>query len=141
MLGRKKTNEKSKKPQQADPSSVNIIAKGTSIVGNIESEGTIKFDGKLKGNINAKGKIVVGTTGIIIGNIICNEAMISGKVTGQITVNELLSIKSAATVKGDIITSKLYVEPGAVFNGTCKMNDNANETQANKQQQTQTRKK
>ena len=139
MIGRKSSSGRTKKPKQADPNSINIIANGTSIVGNIESEGTIKYDGKLKGNINAKGKIVVGITGVIEGNIVCNEAVIQGKVTGKITVNELLSIKSTANVIGDIITSKLHVEPGALFNGTCKMK-NPNEAKTD-QKQTNTRKR
>ena len=128
MLGKKNTNVKSTQ-RQADPNSVNIMAQGTSIVGNIESDGTIKIDGRLKGNINAKGKVVVGVTGVIEGNINCKESSILGKVTGQITISELLSIKASANVTGDIITSKLHVEPGALLNGTCKMS-NSNETQS-----------
>ena len=102
-------------------SSINIISTGTTITGDIMSDGDIRIDGTLKGTLVTKGKVVVGTTGIINGKINCKNSEISGNVEAKINVNELLSLKSSAKVAGDIITNKLAIEPGAIFSGTCNM--------------------
>jgi len=100
----------------------NILGQGTKIVGEIISNGDIRIDGNLKGNITTKGKLVIGNTGIVIGNISCKNSDISGKVEGKVIVEELLALKSTSEVQGDIVTSKLSIEPGALLNGTCNMN-------------------
>jgi len=101
--------------------SVNIIGNGTDIKGNIKSNGDLRIDGFIKGTIQATGKVVVGTTGRVDGEIICQNADISGEVKAHIKVIELLSLKANAVVSGDILTNKLAIEPGAVFTGACKM--------------------
>jgi len=106
---------------ESEGSSINIIGSGTQIIGEITSNGDIRIDGTLKGNITTKGKLVVGGTGVIVGDIFCKNSDISGKIEGKITVQELLALKSTSSVQGDIITSKLAVEPGAIFTGTCNM--------------------
>jgi len=119
-----------------ESTSPNIINSGTTITGEINSTGDFRIDGHLKGNITTKGRLVVGTTGFIDGNINCKNSDILGKVEGNIVVEELLSLKATAKFTGEIITGKLHVEPGAVFNGTCKMADGttANVKETAKQQ-------
>jgi cytoskeletal protein CcmA (bactofilin family) len=102
-------------------SSINIISIGTTITGDIISDGDIRIDGTLKGTLVTKGKVVVGTTGVISGKINSKNSEISGNVEGKINVNELLSLKASAKVVGDIITNKLAIEPNAMFSGTCNM--------------------
>jgi cytoskeletal protein CcmA (bactofilin family) len=109
------------KLNEIENNSINLIGVGTIITGNIESNGDIRIDGTLKGNLNTKGKIVIGSTGIVVGEIICKNSDISGKVEGKLVVSELLSLKSTAKIFGDVITDKLAIEPGAVFTGTCNM--------------------
>lgn len=104
-------------------STVNFLGAGTSISGDIISNGDFRIDGILKGSIKSKGKVVVGNSGKIEGEIICQNADISGEIIAKILVHELLSLKSSAQLKGDIITSKLAIEPGAKFTGTCNMNE------------------
>jgi cytoskeletal protein CcmA (bactofilin family) len=104
--------------------SLNIIGNGTSITGDVVSNGDIRVDGNLKGNLNTKSKLVLGTTGKVLGEVFCKNSEISGIVEGKITVEELLVLKSTAKIYGDIITSKLSIEPGAVFTGTCNMGGN-----------------
>ncbi len=106
--------------------SVNIIGNGTEIKGNIKSNGDLRIDGFIKGTIQASGKVVVGNTGKVEGEIICQNADISGDVKAHIKVSELLSLKASATVSGDILTNKLAIEPGAVFTGACKMGNQEN---------------
>ena len=103
--------------------SINIIGNATNIVGDIISESDIRIDGNIKGTIQTKGRVVIGQSGIVIGNIICQNAEISGKVEGKINTTELLSLKSTSNITGEIYTGKLAIEPNAIFSGTCKMGE------------------
>ncbi|HLO90351.1 MAG TPA: polymer-forming cytoskeletal protein [Lentimicrobium sp.] len=103
------------------PPSANLIQSGTLITGDIESNGNIRIDGTLKGTVIAGGKVILGSTGTVEGEINCINADIEGRVNGLINVKELLSLKSTAVVSGDIYISKLSIEPGARFTGTCRM--------------------
>lgn len=99
----------------------NIIAQGTNIVGDIESEGDFRIEGLIKGKIKAKGRIVVGESGNVDGEITCNDADICGTVKGKLDVINLTVFKSTAMFSGDVVTKKISIEPGAVFTGTCQM--------------------
>jgi cytoskeletal protein CcmA (bactofilin family) len=101
--------------------SVNIIGAGTSIEGDINTNGDMRIDGSLTGTINVKGKLVVGPSGMVEGEIICQNADVSGTIKGKIGVSELLSLKSSSKLSGDIITNKIAIEPGATFTGSCSM--------------------
>lgn len=111
----------SSKNQSADASSVNLIRAGTKIVGDINSQGDIRIDGHLSGNLVTNGRFVLGPNGLIEGNINCANAEMEGEVKGIITVSEMLALKSTAKINGDILTNRLSIEPGAVFNGSCNM--------------------
>jgi len=108
--------------EQESPS-INLIGAGTIIKGDIKSNGDIRIDGTLIGSVNSKGKLVVGTTGSVEGEIVCQNADFSGIIKAQITVSELLSLKATAKLNGDVITNKLAIEPGALFSGSCSMNN------------------
>ncbi|MDF2437747.1 MAG: cell shape determination protein CcmA [Bacteroidota bacterium] len=109
------------KNNTSETPSVNIVGAGTFIEGDITTNGDMRIDGSLTGSINVKGKLVVGPSGSIEGEIICQNADISGTVKGKIGVAELLSLKSSSKLSGDIITNKIAIEPGAVFSGSCSM--------------------
>jgi cytoskeletal protein CcmA (bactofilin family) len=104
---------------------VNMIGKGTSIKGDIRSDGDFRVDGILQGSIQSNGKIVVGVSGSIEGDVTCQNADLSGQVKATIRVKELLSLKATSRVTGDVYTGKLAIEPGAKFSGTCNMEDEA----------------
>lgn len=114
------------KYNETDSTTINLISSGTDITGDIKSNGDIRIDGTLKGNLITKGKVVIGPTGKVNGEVVCKNSEVSGIVEGKITVNQLLNLKASSKVLGDIATSKLSVEPGAVFSGNCKMSDNDN---------------
>ena len=101
-----------------------MIGAGTTITGDMESNGDIRIDGILKGNLKGKAKIIVGANGIVEGNIEGLQADIMGHVTGSIKVQELLFLHGKTQVNGDIYAGKLQVEPTAVFNGSCHMGAN-----------------
>ncbi|MBL4658173.1 MAG: polymer-forming cytoskeletal protein [Flavobacteriales bacterium] len=116
-----KNSETMGRNNENDGNSVNLIGSGTKIKGNIQSEGDVRIDGTLIGTIKSKGKVVVGSTGIVEGEIDCQNADISGTVKIKITVSDVLLLKLTAKLTGDIVTSKLAIESGATFSGTCSM--------------------
>jgi len=109
------------KLNEQDNNTINLIGVGTDIKGDIESSGDIRFDGTIKGNIKTKGKVVIGSTGVIKGEITCKNSDVEGKVEGKIEVQELLSLKSTSILLGDIMARRLAIEPGAKFTGHCTM--------------------
>ncbi|HNP95336.1 MAG TPA: polymer-forming cytoskeletal protein [Cyclobacteriaceae bacterium] len=115
------TSKEQKKVAEEISNSTNTIGKGTVLEGNIETYGNIRIEGKVIGNIKSKSKIALGNSSNVQGNIIAQNADLEGEVKGKIEISEMLILKATAVVNGDIITGKLVVEPGAVFNGTCKM--------------------
>lgn len=115
---------------EPENTTINIINNGTLIKGDITASGDFRLDGTLEGNIQLNGKLVVGDTGIVNGNILCQNANIIGTVNGNLSVKELLSLHSSARVKGDILINKLSIEPGALFTGKCRMLDEVRAQQA-----------
>jgi cytoskeletal protein CcmA (bactofilin family) len=115
-----KNKQESMAVQDASNSS-NIIGKGTIVEGNIETYGNIRVEGKVMGSVKSKSKIALGQSSYVDGNIIAQNAEISGEVKGVVEVTDQLILRPTAVISGDIITNKLIVESGASFNGGCKM--------------------
>lgn len=101
----------------------NKIVAGTKIHGEVETQGDIRIDGTIVGNMKIKGKLVLGPTGVIEGEVKCKNAEIMGSMNVEIKVEELLSLKSTAKIKGDVVTAKISIEPGAKLTGTINMED------------------
>ena len=108
---------------EIEKSPINIITDGTIIKGDIVASGDFRLDGKLEGNIQLNGKLVVGDSGVVNGNVLCQNANVIGTVNGNLSVKELLSLHATARVRGDILINKLSIEPGATFSGKCRMID------------------
>jgi cytoskeletal protein CcmA (bactofilin family) len=115
------TTKEEKRVAEEISNSSNTIGKGTFLEGNVETYGNIRIEGKVTGNVKSKSKVALGPSSQVQGNITSQNADIEGEVKGRIEVAELLVLKATSVINGDIITGKLVVEPGAVFNGTCKM--------------------
>jgi cytoskeletal protein CcmA (bactofilin family) len=106
-----------------DMNKTNRIVEGTKITGDIVTQADFRLDGELIGNFKSNGKLVIGASGIIKGDVNCKNADIEGRFDGKIQVVELLNIKSTATIIGEVSIGKLAVEPGASFTATCVMNN------------------
>ncbi len=106
----------------------NRIVAGTSIHGQVETKGDIRVDGTIVGTLDIKGKLVLGKSGKIEGEIKCKNAEVMGSIEGEINVSELLSLKETSSLKGDIITNKISIEPGASISGTINMDKSENST-------------
>ncbi len=115
------TSKEQKRAADEISNSSNNIGKGTFLTGDIETYGNIRIEGKMTGHLKCKAKVVLGQASQVDGNILAQNADIEGEVKGRIEVTELLVLKATAVINGDIFTGKMVVEPGAVFNGTCKM--------------------
>lgn len=99
----------------------NVIAKNTKITGDILSEGDFRIDGTLEGNLTTKGRVILGATGVLIGNVSASNSDIEGKFSGELKVEKTLTVKAAANISGDVVVGKLSIEPGATFNASCAM--------------------
>ena len=111
---------------ETDNATINLISNGTEITGDVKSNGDIRIDGLLTGNLTTKGKVVIGPTGKVKGEVYCKNSEASGTVDGRICVSQLLTLKTDSKISGDIITFKLSIEPGAKFTGNCKMSESEN---------------
>ncbi|MEE4116750.1 MAG: polymer-forming cytoskeletal protein [Marinilabiliaceae bacterium] len=111
------------KLNETESTTINLISNGTEITGDVRSQGDIRIDGVLIGNLFTSGKVVVGSTGKVKGEVSCKNSEVSGLIEGKINVSELLTLKTASAINGDIITNKLSIEPGARFTGNCNMSD------------------
>ena len=109
---------------------LNKIVANTQIVGDIDSQTNIRVDGKIKGTLRVKGKLVLGEKGIIEGEIDCESAEIEGTITGNIAASGLLSLKSTSRITGDVTTQKLSMETGAEHNGLTSMSSSVSKLQS-----------
>ena len=126
MFGNNKETMRAPSPAMPTSSAHNSLAKGTVIEGEIQSDSDIRIDGFIRGTINCKAKVVIGPSGTVEGTIVCANAVIEGTLDGQITVSEILKLEKTAKVAAELATKKFIVAPGAIFNGTCKMGQAAN---------------
>lgn len=101
--------------------STNSVVAGTKIEGTINANSDIRIDGSLKGTLDCKGRVIIGPDGKVEGEIICQNAVIEGSFKGKINVKELLNVRENANIQGDVVTDKLLVQPGAIYNVSCSM--------------------
>ena len=132
-------SDKNKKPDFSNEQ--NKIAQGTILKGDIDSKGSFRIEGELIGNLNLEGKVVIGETGIIKGEVICENADVEGTFDGKLSVKTCLNLKSTSRITGEVITEQLVVEAGASFNATCQMSGavkTLEDGRPNKQKRTKT---
>jgi cytoskeletal protein CcmA (bactofilin family) len=131
------SDNKKAKHMEEITSSQNIIAQGTKINGDFNSEGDFRIDGTVEGNIKTTGKVVVGKSGFIKGTLQGTDAHFEGKFSGKLSLSGMLTLKSSAHIDGEVVVGKLAVEPGATFNVTCIMKGTVKEMNKGAQQREQ----
>ena len=97
-----------------------IIGEGYVFTGELKGSSVIRIEGKIIGNVDVEGGVVLGEKGIIEGDVITASAIIHGTVNGNIRSTQL-EIKKTGFVNGDIITDTLEIELGAQYNGKLNM--------------------
>ena len=104
---------------------LNMISSGTTVEGKIRSQGSIRVDGKVIGEISASEAVAVGLTGEIEGNIAAKNLTVGGKIRGSVNVAEKAVLEGKAVVKGDLRAARLVIDEGAIFDGKVSMSDKA----------------
>lgn len=113
---------KNNKSENNQGSALNMVGTGTLVKGDMTSDGDLRVDGRIHGNVHSKSKIALGASAEIIGNTIARSADISGKIEGDLEISETLFLRATSRIIGNIKTSKIIIESGAIFNGNCYMN-------------------
>lgn len=115
---------KSKARQRAEPRgepAISIIAAGMTVTGDLRAQGTIRIEGEVTGAVEAAKAVVVGREGVVDGDITTQDAVISGRVRGTLTVGSRLEVNATAQVEGEVHARRLVLEEGATLNGTVHM--------------------
>ncbi len=98
-----------------------IIGKGSSFEGTLKVKSTLRVDGQIKGKITISDSLVVGKEGDIDGEIAVQNAIIGGKLRGKLTAAGKVVLEANSVFNGELKTSKLVIDEGAVFEGNCSM--------------------
>ena len=117
----KNKSEEMSVPQNFDTNTIDRIAEGTVLEGVVNSVKSIRIDGTVKGSVKCLGRVVVGKTGVIEGEVECESADVEGTLNATVEVSGMLEMKATATINGNLTVGKLNVEPGAAINGKIDM--------------------
>lgn len=110
---------------------VSILSDGVNIEGKLTSNGNVRIDGKIFGDVVVKGNLTLGQSSDIKGKIDAQNLTVSGKVEGTLNIEEKLTLESTSKIKGDIIAKTLIIEEGAKFDGNSSMTQNPNQSYSN----------
>jgi len=94
-----------------------VIAKGVKVQGEFVGEGDIQIEGEVKGSLTTKGRLVIGPEAIIVADIKAGDAVIAGRVEGNVTVERKVELKGTANIKGDVVGDLFSAESGAKIVG------------------------
>lgn len=111
---------KTEKEQTKRNHAVNLIIQGTEILGNIKTDGDLRIDGIIHGDVTCDAKLVIGQHGRIVGNVFCQAGEVSGTIEGRISATDILQLSKGADIKGDIEAVRFIVEEGASLSGKCR---------------------
>jgi cytoskeletal protein CcmA (bactofilin family) len=102
---------------------ISIIAQGMNVVGDCETDGTIRIEGRVEGSVRAGKAVVVGKDGVVFGDIVTQDAVVSGVVTGSLVVESRLELQATCRIEGDVRARLMQLEEGAILNGTLHMGE------------------
>ncbi len=111
----------SKNESTTQVNEVNRISTGTEFHGVLNSVSDIRIDGLFEGKITTVGKLVIGESARLLGEVVAKSCDIWGEVDGKVLVREVFGLRKSGTIKGKIACQKIFIEEGGVFNGSCKM--------------------
>lgn len=98
-----------------------IIGEGTTLRGEFELNGLLRIDGIFYGKVRTNGKVLVGKNGIAECDVVAGTVVIGGRVKGKVIATERITLLSTGELIGTIITPRLVIEEGVVFDGTCEI--------------------
>lgn len=100
---------------------ISLIGTSTVIEGKVKSEGNLRIDGKIIGEVAVQANVAVGQTGIVEGSVNGKNITMAGKISGTVVATEKLVLEAKSVLQGDIKAAKLVVDEGAMFDGQCAM--------------------
>lgn len=103
---------------------VGLLGKGTDFEGKLAFEGTLRIDGKFKGEIITKGVLVIGEGAVVNAEVEADTIIVRGDVHGNLKAKKKIEIKDNGKLYGNINTPSLIIDEGVIFEGTCQMNSN-----------------
>lgn len=109
-----------KEPNGAQPTRdtvVSIIGPGMRVVGDCETEGTIRIEGMVEGTVRAGKAVVIGKDGAILGDLITQDAIVGGRVTGTVIAESRLELQATCLVEGEIRARRIKLDEGGRING------------------------
>jgi cytoskeletal protein CcmA (bactofilin family) len=98
-----------------------ILGPGCKVKGSIDIKGTIRIDGDFEGDIKCPETLIIGKSGILKAHVTVKNAVIGGKVIGNIEASNKIELQTGSHVEGDISTTRLVIDEGVFFEGACKM--------------------
>jgi cytoskeletal protein CcmA (bactofilin family) len=119
----RKDSDKGEVRNGTTEAALSIIAAGMRITGDVETNGTLKIDGRVEGSVIGARQLMLGRNGKITGNVRAGEVVVGGTVEGAIMADERLELQNSAVVNGDIDTKSIVVLEGARINGSVHMQD------------------
>lgn len=109
------------KPNEISANELNFIGAGTALEGTIETKGSLRIDGKVKGVVRSSDRVTIGSSGEVVGDVFAKSAVIGGKVEGNVHIEQKLILESTSSLNGNLSTGKLIIDEGAFFNGKSAM--------------------
>ena len=98
-----------------------FLGEGTSFIGTLQFEGTVRLDGRFEGEVSGSDLLIIGQTAAVRAEIQVGSLTVSGRVEGNIVARKRVELLGTAQVTGSVKTPALVVSEGAVLNGTCEM--------------------
>ncbi len=110
---------------RSDSKDLNLVAAGTVMEGKLRSQGSVRIDGKVVGDITTSESIAIGTSGEVEGNIVAKNVTVGGKVRGSISASDKVVFEGKSVIRGDVKALRLVVDEGSLFDGRVSMADRA----------------
>jgi cytoskeletal protein CcmA (bactofilin family) len=102
---------------------ISIIGPGMKVVGDCQTDGTVRVEGTVEGTIKAGKAVVIGRQGSVKGEVHTQDAVVSGKVAGTLVAESRLELQATCQIEGEVRTRRMQLEEGAVLNGTVHMSE------------------
>jgi len=104
---------------------ISIIGPGMKVIGDCLTDGTVRVEGTVEGSVRAGKAVVVGKQGVVTGDVVTQDAVISGRVNGTLVAESRLELQASCRIDGEVRTRRMQLEEGAVLNGSVQMGDKA----------------
>ena len=108
-------------PQRPFTGNASILGAGSHFTGTIKVQGTLRVEGEFDGEVECKETLEVGKSGVVRANLNVKDAVIAGKVFGNINASSRIELQAGSHLEGDVITKRLVIDEGVFFEGNCSM--------------------